>query len=446
MIVLKFGGTSVQDAESQNQALAIVARVLDKSPLVVSSAMAGVTNDLIRLTELASSGRENEAIDLLKALKERHHRVLIEHTEDDLRRQTEALLNEVWQEVESLTRGMILLGECSPRVYDAVVGSGELLSTRLLWGRCRQLGLEAHLLDARQFIITDDHFNEAAVLFGPTNENIVRGITAKPGTILITQGFIGSTLDGVMTILGRGGSDYSASIFGSALAAEAVEIWTDVDGILTTDPRLVPEARTIPQISYAEAAELSYFGAKVIHPATIQPAVDKKIPVWVKNTKNPDHPGTVILPETPHRGPRAFAIKKNAVIISVTSSRMLNAHGFMARLFDVFRAHAVAVDLVATSEVSVSVSVDRREDAQQVIEDLERLGTVNVQSNVGILCLVGPKAWTEGRELARVFGALDEMTIHLVSLGASETNLSLVMNETDLAEALRRVHREFFGA
>ncbi len=445
MIVLKFGGTSVQDSASQNQALAIVARVLDKAPLVVSSAMSGVTNDLIRLTELASSGQEAAAMDLLEKLKARHTNVLLEQTEGEIRNRTQQLLEDVWQEVESLTRGMILLGECSPRVYDAVVGSGELLSTRLLWGRCCQLGYEAELLDARHFIVTDDHFNEAAVLFGPTNEKIARGIHARPGRILITQGFIGSTTDGVMTILGRGGSDYSASIFGSALGAEAVEIWTDVDGILTTDPRIVPQARTIPEISYAEAAELSYFGAKVIHPATIQPAVDKKIPVWVKNTKNPDHPGTVILPETPHRGPRAFAIKKNAVIISVTSSRMLNAHGFMARIFDIFRNHRIAVDLVATSEVSVSVSVDRKEEARQVIEDLERLGNVNVQSDAGILCLVGPRAWTCGRELGRVFQALGEMTVHLVSLGASETNLSLVMNESDLAEALRRVHREFFG-
>lgn len=445
MIVLKFGGTSVQDAPSQNQALDIVFRVLDRAPLVVSSAMSGVTNDLIRLTELASSGQEAEAATLLRQLEERHLAVMEAHTTGPRRDRVHGLLDEVWREVKSLTRGMLLLGECSPRVYDAVVGSGELLSTRLLLGRCQELGREAELLDARELVITDDHFGEAAVLWAQTNERIQARVRPQPGKILITQGFIGSTVDGVMTILGRGGSDYSASIFGSALNAETVEIWTDVDGILTTDPRYVPGARTLEEISYAEAAELAYFGAKVIHPATIQPAVDKRIPVWVKNTKNPNHPGTVILPETPHRGPRAFAIKKNAFVISVTSSRMLNAHGFMARLFDIFRSHRIAVDLVATSEVSVSVSVDRREEAQEVLEDLEKLGTVNVQSGVGILCLVGPRAWTQGRELARVFAALADMTVHLVSLGASETNLSLVLNEADLPEALRRVHREFFG-
>lgn len=445
MIVLKFGGTSVQDAPSQNQALNIVFQVLDKSPVVVSSAMSGVTNDLIKLTELASSGDSQKASAHLKSLEERHNHVLELQTTGANREKTKKLLDEVWEEVRSLVRGMILLRECSPRVYDAVVGAGELLSTRLLVGRCWELGYEAELLDARQLVVTDDHFGEAAVLWPQTQERIIRSVHPKPRKIVITQGFIGSTEEGVATILGRGGSDYSASLFGAALNAETIEIWTDVDGILTTDPRIVPSAKTLAEISYAEAAELSYFGAKVIHPATIQPAVEKKIPVWVKNTKNPSHPGTAILPSTLHQGPRAFAIKKNIVIISITSSRMLNAHGFMAKIFNIFREHSIAVDLVATSEVSVSISVDRKEEAEVVVEDLGRLGAVNVQTGVGILCLVGPQAWTKGQALARVFKALGEMTIHLVSLGASETNLSVVLNESDLAEALRRVHLEFFG-
>ncbi len=444
MIVLKFGGTSVQDATSQNQALEIVFSKLEHSVVLVSSAMTRVTNELIRLTELASSGKHEEANTLLNALESRHYSVLDALCTGPVREKITGMMEPLFSEIKSLTRGMVLLKECSPRVYDAVVGCGELLSTRLLFARCLELGVSAELADARELIVTDDHFGEAAVLWEQTRERIRKNLNPRPGHLIITQGFLGSTEDGVATILGRGGSDYSATIFGAALDVEAVEIWTDVNGIMTTDPRIVASAKTIPEITYEEAAELAYFGAKVVHPATIQPAVEKGIPVWVKNTKNPGHLGTAILPTAPGSGPRAFAIKRGAVLISVASSRMLNAYGFLARIFEIFLRHKVAVDLVATSEVSVSMTVDSWDEARQTLEELGTLGTVSVERERGILCLVGREAWTTGADLSRVFGALGPYTIHLISLGASETNLSLVLHESDLEPALAAVHKEFF--
>ncbi len=301
------------------------------------------------------------------------------------------------------------------------------------------------LLDSRKLVKTDDNFGEAAVDFPATNKTIADQVKLEKGKLFIAQGFIGSTSKGVTTILGRGGSDYSATVFGAALKVQAVQIWTDVDGIMTTDPRKVPTARSIPEISYEEAAELAYFGAKVVHPATIQPAVELGIPVWVRNTKNPSHPGTAILPKVKGQGVRAISGKKGITLITVSSSRMLNAYGFLSRIFQIFAKHQVPVDLVATSEVSVSMTIEDNRDLSAVSLELEAIGRVKIEKDCGILCLVGQSLWKDSVFLSRVFTVLPGIPIKLISLGSSDSNLSLVVPLIYLDEAVTQVHHEFFS-
>lgn len=445
MIVLKFGGTSVQDAKAMDQALDITVPYLSQAPLLVSSAMSGVTNDLVALVE-AVSRRDTVAADgLLQGLESRHRGVLADCAQDSLYEEGLGRITALLTDLKALVKGSLLLNECSPRVHDAVLAMGELLSTTILWARCRQRGIDAHLLDARQLVVTDDHYGEAAVLHGPTRDAIRAGVKPVAGKLLIVQGFVAATAQGVTTILGRGGSDYSGSIFGAALDATEVQIWTDVDGIMTTDPRKVPTARSIPAITYAEAAELAFFGAKVVHPATIQPAVERGIPVLVKNTKNPAHPGTVIGKEAPGLGLRAIAGRKGATLVTVSSSRMLNAYGFLRRIFEIFDRHKVSVDLVATSEVSVSMTLEDKRDLAPLTHDLEALGSVKVETDVAILCLVGQELWKDNRLVARVFEAIPDLPVRMISLGSSEINLSMVLKASDLDPAVAAIHKAFFG-
>jgi len=445
MIVLKFGGTSVQDAKAMNQALDITVPYLPQRPVLVSSAMSGVTNDLVSLIEAVRRQDSVGADHLIAQLESRHKAVLQDCAEGAIREEGRLRIESLFTDLKALVKGSILLNECSPRVHDAVLAMGELLSTSLLQSRCQQRGIPSTLLDARRLVVTDEAFGEAAVLHGPTREKIRAGVTPVAGHLLIVQGFIGATAQGVTTVLGRGGSDYSGSIFGAALDATEVQIWTDVDGIMTTDPRKVPSARSIPSITYAEAAELAFFGAKVVHPATIQPAVEKSIPVLVKNTKNPSHPGTVICKEAPGLGLRAIAGRKGATLVTVSSSRMLNAYGFLRRIFEIFDRHKVSVDLVATSEVSVSMTLEDKRDLSPLVADLETLGAVKVETNVAILCLVGQELWKDNRLVARVFDAIPDLPVRMISLGSSEINLSMVLRASDLDAAVAAVHKAFFG-
>jgi aspartate kinase len=445
MIVLKFGGTSVQDARAMNQALDIAAAHLSQAPLLVSSAVAGVTNALVSLVEAIQIQDTAAADSVIERLETGHTALLQECArgflfEDGLRR-----IEAYFRDIKALVKGSILLNECSPRVHDALLGMGELLSTAILHSLSLQRGIDAQLLDARTLVVTDGHFGEAAVCVDSTRQRIRDGVKAEPGRLLIVQGFIGATEKGVTTILGRGGSDYSASIFGAALDAAEVQIWTDVDGIMTTDPRKVPSALSIPEITYAEAAELAFFGAKVVHPATIQPAVERQIPVLVKNTKNPSHPGTVIRKDAPGLGLRAIAGRKGATLVTVSSSRMLNAYGFLRRIFEIFDRHQLSVDLVATSEVSVSMTLEDKRDLSSLVNDLETLGLVKVETEVAILCLVGQELWKDNRLVTRVFEAIPDLPVRMISLGSSEINLSMVLKASDLDAAVAAIHFAFFG-
>ncbi len=444
MIVLKFGGTSVQNATMMDRALDITYNRINDAPILVASAMSKITDTLIKLSAAAADGDGETAQVLLEEIMKRHTNVAKEFLTGSNLEEATKRLDTYKQELYSLVKGVTLLKECSKRTLDTILAFGELLSTTLIAYRAKERGIPAEFVDSRLFMRTDDSFSNATPLMREIRKLAKKHLKPVPGKIIVCQGFIGSTAEGVTTTLGRGGSDYSATLIGAAIGASSVEIWTDVNGIMTTDPRVIPSARSIPEISYQEAAELAYFGAKVVHPSSIQPAIEQKIPVWVKNTHNPDHPGTVILPDVESSGLRAIAAKKSITLINVVSSRMLNAYGFLSKIFSIFEKHRTPVDLIATSEVSVTMSVDNTSRLKEITHELQQYGEVDVRRNRAILCLVGKNIWDDGEWFIRAFTALRTIPVKLISYGGSHINLSLVVEEENSEEAIRLLHREFF--
>jgi aspartate kinase len=351
----------------------------------------------------------------------------------------ETALAERFNELELILRGVALLRELSPRSMDAIASFGERLSTLLF-----STFIGAPLVDARQVMLTDDAFGEAQPRFERLPELAARHFAPllAPGGPVVTQGYIGATEDGLSTTLGRGGSDYSAALFGAALGVEEVQIWTDVQGVLTCDPRVVPTAQSIDQLTFSEAAELAAFGAKVLHPATIQPAVECGIPVTVRDTHHPEGKFTTISPDTRSgRAVTALATRGPVTVLTVNSSRMLNQSGFLARLFEVFRRHGVSVDLIATAEVSVSLTVEADAPLEALMADLAGFATVVAVQERAIIAVVGERIKQTPGVAGRVFTALGDINIELISMGANEINLSLVVPQAGAVEALRRLHR-----
>ncbi|MCI2432015.1 lysine-sensitive aspartokinase 3 [Candidatus Acetothermia bacterium] len=450
MIVMKFGGTSVEDAAAMRQVIEIVRSKRARQPIVVASAMAKITDTLIRSAQLAREGQEHQAQKLLTevvALRHRQAATQLVVSEPRCRALQESL-DQYIVELRTFIHGLAILGELSPRSLDAIVSYGERLSTLILTTAMQEQNLDAQLLDARQFIITDDRFTKATPsleLSDPRARSLVLPLLERDA-IPVTQGFIGATPQGVTTTLGRGGSDYSAAIIGALLGAEAIEIWTDVDGILTTDPKLVPQARLLESVTFQEASELAYFGAKVLHPSTLLPAVDKNIPVYVYNTKNPKSPGTrITMRESPTPGAlKAIAYKKGITVINIYSTRMLLAHGFLKAIFEIFDRFETSVDLLATSEVSVSLTIDETRRLDRIVSELQKFSTVTVEHERAIICLVGEGMKYTPGIAARAFGAIRDININMISQGASEINISFIIREADVPTVLERLHREFF--
>jgi aspartate kinase len=448
MIVLKFGGTSVGSAERIRAIAERVRERLPRRPVLVVSAFSRVTDLLLRGADLALA-RDPGQDDVLYELLERHHHAIRELVvpgglQDRLLQHLDVTVSEL----RSLYTGVHNLGELTPRSRDAIAGIGERISFEIVAGALEALGIPSRAVDARSLIVTDETFGRAAPLLEETTPRVRETLVplVDNGIVPVLPGFVGSTRKGVTTTLGRGGSDWSASILGACLPAEEIQIWTDVDGMMTVDPRVVPAARVIPQVSFSEAAELAYFGAKVLHPATIRPAVERGIPVRVLNSLNPTAPGTLITQETAAAGgePRAIAFKKGISIVLIAQPRMLMAYGFVARVFEVFARHRTAVDLIATSEVSISLTVDDPERLAAVEEDLRPLGDVNVLHGMSIVSMVG-RGFIQRPGLAgRIFQTLREVNVVMISFGASDVNLSFVVNEGDAERAVKLLHREFF--
>lgn len=449
MIVLKFGGTSVENAAAMNTVVRIVQREQYRQPVVVLSAIAGATNILLKSAQLAQEGNHEQAIRLLNDLLERHV-VLLENLLES-RSAIQRLILEIrhrFDELKLLCQGITLLGELTNRSLDAIASVGERLSTQILADAMTERGMPVHLVDARSFLRTDDHYTSAVPQFGEIQHLLetVFSPSIAAGKIILTQGFIGSTSKGVTTTLGRGGSDYSAAIIGAALDAEEIQIWTDVDGILTADPRICPDARKLKVISFREASELAYFGAKVLHPSTILPAVQKNIPVSVLNSRKPDATGTLIVSNPPRSNltVKSIASKKGITVINIQSTRMLMAYGFLEKIFAVFDTYKTPVDLVTTSEVAVSLTIDNSACLAEIVADLSRVGDVLVYEHKGIVCIVGEQMQSTAGIADRVFRALRTTNVMMISQGASEINMSLVLNEEDIDQAVKSLHGEFF--
>jgi aspartate kinase len=445
---MKFGGTSVGDAKAIERVVAIVGDRLPQHPIVVVSAMARVTDQLLQMARAAGNGDRKTALTLARELRERHYNTAGELLGTALFTQFHSDLGGEFEELEELVRGISAVGELTPRSTDHVAAFGETLSSKLVTAALCAQGIQGTRIDSRECIITDETFTRATPLFEETNtklEEVVRPLIEQ-GRVPVMGGFIGSTKSGVTTTIGRGGSDFSASIVGAGLSAEKIEIWTDVDGMMTTDPNLCPEARRIKVISFDEAAELAYFGAKVLHPATVLPAVRKNIPVYILNSRNPACEGTRIAARAPHCNNffKAIAAKKRITIIDVAAPRMLLAHGFLKQIFEAFDRHRIPIDVVSTSEVSVSLTVDSNESIPALAADLARIADVKYEGRKAIVCLVGENLREVPGIAAHVFGELTDVKIRMISQGASEINLTFVIDEEQVPGVVQRLHKSFF--
>jgi aspartate kinase len=445
MIVCKFGGTSVADADAIRRAAGIVRGRAARQPVVVVSALAGVTNALLAIAEQATEGNLITAIRGVEALRERHLR------------ECEALLGAGvadaatelsvhFDELAALAEALNTLGHITPRSQDAIAAIGERCASLIVVGAFHALGLNVVHVEARDIVKTDATFTRAEprpdAIALAAREHVMPHIRA--GRIPVMGGFVGSTDNGITTTLGRGGGDYSAALVGAALQAEGIEIWTDVDGMLTADPRVVPAARLIEEIRFEEASELASFGAKVLHPSTIAPAVKLGIPVYVFNSSRPEGKGTRIIFDAPRRAVTAIAGKTGVTILRIRSTRMLLAHGFLREIFEVFARYRTAVDVVATSEVSVSLTVDDASHLDDLVHDLSLLGDVSVERNRGIVALVGADLGASSPSMARALTALGECRVHMLSLSATGINLTILVDGDAVGEAMRRLHAEFF--
>jgi aspartate kinase len=418
--------------------------------VVIVSAMARVTDALLRLAGAAGERRFDEAKVIIGELRERHIT-----TSRDLLSPDHHLIDEVgrgitdyFAELESLARSVATLGELSPRSQDAITSFGERLSSLIVAAALRARGARAELVDSRRFIVTDDNFTMAAPNMRETETRARAALLPliDRQIVPVAQGFIGSTAEGVTTTIGRGGSDYSAAIIGASLGAEAIEIWTDVDGLMTADPRVVSRARRIRVISFAEAAELSYFGAKVLHPSTVMPAVERGIPVHIYNTRNPSCEGTLIVrePRPSSNLIKSIAFKRGVTIINVTSTRMLMAYGFLRKIFEVFDQHQTSVDVVTTSEVSVSMTLDSTDRISGIKRDLEAIAQVSVEAGKAIVCVIGDNLKFKPGVAAHLFRAVETTNVNMISQGASEINLTFVIDESEVENVVRALHENFF--
>ena len=447
MIVVKFGGTSVGDADAIRRAASIVASRRDRQPIVVVSAMAGVTNALLAIAEQSSRGQLIGAIRSVEALRERHMQqaeLLLGDSPEcaELCSEMSAMIDEL----AHLTEALNTLGDVTPRSLDAIAAYGEQLSSQLAVAAFRRCGLPADHVDARDVMVTDESFTRAEPNLDAIAEAALRLLAslARDGRIPVMGGFIGATPRGLTTTLGRGGSDYSAALVGAALQAEAIEIWTDVDGMLTADPRVVEGARLLDRVGFDEASELASFGAKVLHPMTIYPAVRVGIPVVVLNSRRPEGKGTLITFEAPRRAVTAIAGKSGVTLIRLRTPRMLLSEGFLRTTFDVFHRHRASVDVVATSEVSVSLTIDDASRLDALLPDLRQLGDVAIERNRGIVAIVGAALSSGGEHMARALGALRDTPIHMLSLSATGINLTIVVDGEQVSPVMRRLHQEFF--
>jgi aspartate kinase len=460
-VVMKFGGTSVADAEAIGRLLSIVEEARGRAgapPVVVVSATSGTTDQLLALAADAQRGMPGANVVLDRVL-ERHRELARALTSGDRAATLCAIVERELEELRAVLTAVSILRETSPRSLDAIAAVGEIVSSRIVAAAFEEAGVPSAWVDARRALVTDDQHTAALPLAAETRAAVEREIAPhlRAGRVVVLGGFVGGTVDGATTTLGRGGSDYSAALMGAALhglvatagvpfTCREIQIWTDVDGMLTADPRVVDNPAVVERLSFGEASELAYFGAKVLHPSTILPAVSADIPVRILNSRRPGREGTRITaePSAGGRGVAALACKRRVVVVEITSTRMLMAHGFLRRLFQVFETYRTAVDVVTTSEVSVSVTVDDDRRLPEIVAALEQFAEVTVDRDMAILCAVGDSLRNDARLAIRLLSVLEGLPLRMVSQAASRRNVTVVLSDRDVAAAMGRLHEAAF--
>lgn len=450
---MKFGGTSIADAAAIRRTISIISKKMRSKPVVVVSACANVTNLLHQIVDLTEQGDKDKCEELISALKDRHKSIVDElqlgvsvklPTPDTtgINGTIDKLCNSLW----TLSRA-----HQGCQIPDAdkayMISLGEYLSSNIVCFMMNALGLKTALVDARHFMITSPNYLSATANAAEVSKraNSVISKAFKNSDAVITQGFVGVTMEGDPTIMGRGSSDYSASLLGMVLDSDRVEIWTDVDGIRTADPNLVENTRGISKLSYEEAAELARFGAKVLHPLSIEPAASKNIPIYVLNSMNPDCEGTVVLGSSCiFDGVKSISYNENIRVINIYSPKMINTTGFLTKIFAVFEKYGVSVDMISTSEASVSVTVDASAPVDPVARELSKLGNITIDRDKSQVSIIGKNIIGVKGAVAAVFEAVSDNKIYMMSQGSSFLNLSIVVDRPEMANVIRKLHKVFF--
>src|SRR5690554_1887467 len=439
IVVSKFGGTSMGGYEAMARS-AEIAKSYDTFLLVVS-ATSGTTDKLVHLAQLASKAQMDECKGVMLEIQERHRGILKEAGNNP---QTEQILEGYFTELDLLVQNIALLRELTPRASDHILSLGERMSSVIFKDVVAKTitNREVRLLDARSIIRTDSHFGKATPLIEDIARHVQEKLDLSENIVYVTQGFIGADREGNTTILGRGGSDYSAALFAESIKAHVLQIWTDVAGVASTDPRIVPNARTIPELSYSEAAEMAQYGAKILHPATIAPAVRCEIPVYVGSSFSPHEGGTWIRKVVDEK-PTVRAITKRAkqALVTVTTPHMYNAFGFMSEIFGIFAKHRISVDCVTTSEIAVAMTVDMATlGHKKLIEDLREVAKVQIDEGYELISLIGNDLHTRPSIAKNIFSTIENINIRMMSLGASPYNFNFLVKETDSTDVIAKLH------
>ena len=448
MIIMKFGGTSVANFEAITRTIFIIGGKLDQKPVVVVSALSKVTDLLYRISDAAASRNVTETKGLLSQLRQRHVDLAAELLAQSMMKdEAIAKVNALCDALESIAMAVCSLGELSDRNKAIIISNGEYLSSTIIAYAMNSKGIRTKWVDARGMMVTNNSYLKAEPDMAAIIEK-VPGVVAdayEGMDAIITQGFVGVTRDGDPTVLGRGGSDYSASLIGMAVDAERIEIWTDVDGVRTADPRSVKNTKYLEKISFEEAAEMAHFGAKVLHPLTIEPAVKKNIPIYVLNSMNPSGKGTAILRnELIEDGVKSVSFKENIKVINIFSTRMINTSGFLRRVFEIFSESKVSVDLISTSEANISVTVDASQNIDPVVAELSEFADVIVDDDKSQVSVIGKNIVRLNGMLKKTFTPLKKCNVYMISQGASFVNISFVVDREELAEVVQDLHDHLF--
>lgn len=433
---MKFGGTSVGSPERMK---ALIPLITDsEKKIVVLSAMSGTTNSLVEIADMLYNDNSGEASVKIETLREKYHKVVDElYATDTFKQSGHELVNSHFDYINSLT-----LRAFTKQQEKAILAQGELISTALFHQLLKEREIKSILLPALNFMRID---KDGEPDYFYIEENLNRELRKHNSeTIKITQGFICRNVHGDIDNLKRGGSDYSASIIGAALKVREIQIWTDISGFHNNDPRFVPDTKVIRELSFDEAAELAYFGAKILHPASVNPAREKNIPVRLKNTMEPEDDGTLITSNSVLLDYKAVAAKDGISVFRIKSARMLMAYGFLRKVFEIFEAYKTPIDMVTTSEVGVSLTIDNPQFLKEIRKDLEEFGSVDVEENQTIVCIVGDFRTERTGSAPEIFAALNNIPLKMISYGGSQNSLSLLIDSANKVQALRQLSKHIF--